>query len=148
MVLGLAGCGGSAQLTSGIDPEAQSSSKTLLYLSKVPGLGLVLVDADHETLYRFGGDVRGSGRSRCYGACARTWQPTLTHDPRPAGESGAFHPDQLRTIERRDGTRQVTYFGWPLYTYAPEGRLESEGAGLRSFGGTWSALRVRGGSVR
>jgi predicted lipoprotein with Yx(FWY)xxD motif len=148
MVLGLAGCGGSAPPTSDASHEAPSSSATFLYLTRVQGLGPVLVDAGHRTLYRFGGDVRGSGKSRCYGACARTWRPVLTHDPRPAGESGAFHPDQLRTIERRDGIRQVTYFGWPLYTYAPEGRLQSEGAGLRSFGGTWFALRVRGGSVR
>jgi predicted lipoprotein with Yx(FWY)xxD motif len=146
-----AGCGGgSGSATAGAAARSRASTEAfphaLMYLLKVPGLGVVMVDSHRKTAYRFGRDVQGSGRTSCYGACARVWQPALSHG-RPAGESGAFHPEQFGTIVRRDGHHQATYFGWPLYTYSGEGPVESKGAGTRSFGGTWYALRVRGGSV-
>jgi predicted lipoprotein with Yx(FWY)xxD motif len=146
--LGLGGCGGGANATGSTSAGAPPHSETFLYLGRVPGLKTVLINADDKTLYRSEKDRQGTGKTSCYGACARVWRPTLSSDRHPAGESGAFHPEQLQTIERRDGSRQVTYFGWPLYTYSREGRLGSGGAGQRSFGGIWYALRVRGGSVK
>jgi predicted lipoprotein with Yx(FWY)xxD motif len=140
------GCGGGGGTATGSQGRPPELNHAYMYLEAVPGLGVVMVDSRRRTLYHFGNDVQGSGSTTCYGACARVWRPALSNR-QPAGESGAFHPEQFGTIRRRDGRRQATYFGWPLYTYAGEGPHESKGAGLRSFGGTWYALRVRGGSV-
>jgi predicted lipoprotein with Yx(FWY)xxD motif len=140
------GCGSGVNGSSGGGTAEIPSSHALLYLGKVSGLGVVLIDSGNKTLYRFDKDVHGSRKTSCYGACARVWRPTVSNGT-PAGESRAFQPEQLGTIERKDGSRQATYFGWPLYTHAGEGPRESQGAGMKSFGGTWYALRVRGGSV-
>lgn len=139
------GCGG-AQRGRADRPEIPRR-QAVFSLRLIPGLGPVLaLNAKSKTVYRFSGDVRGDGVTRCSGACARVWEPVLS-SKRPLGESGAFDPDDFGTILRRDGSSQATYKGWALYTYRGEGRLGAEGAGQRSFGGTWYALRASGKSV-
>jgi predicted lipoprotein with Yx(FWY)xxD motif len=49
------------------------------------------------------------------GACAEAWPPLRT-----AGKPEAMKGVKAAmpgTIEREDGTTQVTYAGWPLYTF-------------------------------
>ena len=51
----------------------------------------------------------------CEGPCAVYWPPVLTSG-RPEAGPGVDR-DALGTIERRDGTQQVTYHGQPLYLF-------------------------------
>jgi predicted lipoprotein with Yx(FWY)xxD motif len=76
-------------------------------------LGTVLTAANGMTVYVFTRDQPGV--SSCYDACAVTWPPLLTEtDPvAPEGLVGS-----LGTTTRRDGKKQVTYNGWPLYFFA------------------------------
>ena len=74
-------------------------------------LGRILVDGKGRTLYLFENDKRG--HSACYGAvrpllaaATRGWQ---------AGGASRGKDRATRTITRRDGTKQVTYAGHPLY---------------------------------
>jgi predicted lipoprotein with Yx(FWY)xxD motif len=48
----------------------------------------------------------------CTGACARAWPPVLTSLPPSSTLSG------IGTVQRSDGTFQVTYQGQPLYFFA------------------------------
>lgn len=77
--------------------------------------GQILTDASGMTLYYFARDTRGAGRTACTGSCASTWPPFNTaaiqvSAPLSAGDFGTF--------TRSDGSRQVTFRGWPLYYYA------------------------------
>ncbi len=74
-------------------------------------LGDVLVDGEGLTLYLFDPDEQGP--STCYDECEDNWPPLLSEEAPEAG--GDADPDLLGTVERDDGSMQVTYDGWPLY---------------------------------
>lgn len=79
-------------------------------------LGAHLVDGDGRTLYAFINDV--DGESTCYDACAEAWPPFVAAGEVSAGDG--VDAALIGTLERRDGAAQVTYAGWPLYTFAAD----------------------------
>lgn len=121
-------------------PNAEEGA-TFVSLGNVPSLGMVLVDSQGFTLYDFHKDK--GGKSSCYGPCAKIWPPLLTEgEPHPSNGAEA---DLIGTTERNDGTTQVTYDGWPLYTYAADKAPgEANGNDFSSFGGEWYALTASG----
>jgi predicted lipoprotein with Yx(FWY)xxD motif len=67
------------------------------------------------TVYTLSTDTT-PGTSTCTGTCARYWPPVLTStSPLGQGLSGT-----LGTIQRPDGTFQVTYNGQPLYFFSQD----------------------------
>jgi predicted lipoprotein with Yx(FWY)xxD motif len=67
-------------------------------------------------VYKLSTDRRHSGKSACRGLCAAVpWPPVLTSGRPEAGPG--VNQDALGTIERPDGTHQVTYRGKPLYLF-------------------------------
>src|SRR5690606_24896274 len=72
--------------------------------------GRFLTDAEGMSLYLFEAD--SDNTSTCYDACAEAWPPLLSEGQPTAG--GQVDAAKLSTIERKDGTAQVTYDGWPL----------------------------------
>jgi predicted lipoprotein with Yx(FWY)xxD motif len=94
----------------------------------------------HQAIYMFENDR--PDKSRCYGACAEAWPPVLT-DGRPRAGRG-IAPELLGTTRRRNGDRQVTYAGRPLYTYAHEGRGEVFCHDVELNGGYWWVLDPEG----
>jgi predicted lipoprotein with Yx(FWY)xxD motif len=80
-------------------------------------LGKVLVDAQGKTLYYFANDIPSSGNSSCYGQCSAIW-PTFSTDP--VRVSSPLDPADFASITRTDGSKQITYSGWPLYYYASD----------------------------
>ena len=54
----------------------------------------------------------------------------------------------IGTTRRRDGRRQVTYNGWPLYYYAHEKAGEVKCQNVETHGGTWLVVRPAGTLVR
>jgi predicted lipoprotein with Yx(FWY)xxD motif len=103
-------------------------------------LGRVLFDGRNRALYIFTRDVRN--RSRCYGECAVAWPPFLAKE-RPRAAPGV-RQSLLGRIRRRDGSRQVTYKGQPLYFYVDDPRGQVLCNDVPEFGGTWYALNARG----
>jgi predicted lipoprotein with Yx(FWY)xxD motif len=54
----------------------------------------------------------------------------------------------LATIERPEGSNQVTYNGWPLYRYAKDVGPESvTGQGVKDFGGKWYLVSPSGQEI-
>ena len=92
-------------------------------------MGPVLTDANGMTLYTFAKDVKGSGASACYDACAANWPPLgVAASARPLGD--------YSIIIRQDGTRQWAYKGMPLYYFAKDAKPgDKMGNGL--LGGAW-----------
>lgn len=90
-------------------------------------LGNILTDAEGNTLYIFKMDE--AGKSNCAGTCAETWPPLKAAKP-SAGEG--VDESKIDTIEREDGTSQVTYDDQPLYTYSSDtkpGQTNGQGVG-------------------
>ena len=147
------GCGGGAEARSdrpaklaATEPEkpvnaAAPRGKTVKVVSSQ--FGRVLADRRGQALYLFAKEKRG--RSECYGACARAWPPLLTKG-RPRAGSGA-RARLLGTTRRRDGRRQVTYRGQPLYYYVADapGRILCHD--VDEFGGLWLVVQPNGRPV-
>jgi predicted lipoprotein with Yx(FWY)xxD motif len=107
------------------------------------GVGKVLVDSKGMTLYYFEKDKKGSGESKCDGACAEAWPPLITSGE-PEAMSGV-DSSMLGTIERSDGTTQVTYASWPLYTFVEDKKPgEDNGTDSKAFGASWYPLHPNG----
>ncbi len=81
-------------------------------LSSSEELGDFLVGPEGFTLYLFAIDEEGA--SSCVDACAENWPP-LTVAANEVLTAGESIEGELATIEREDGTLQVTYNGVPLY---------------------------------
>ena len=59
-----------------------------------------------------------------------------------------IHADLLGTAVRADGTTQVTYDGWPLYTWPQDTTPgEATGQALTNLGGRWYVLDASGRMV-
>ncbi|MDN5863847.1 MAG: hypothetical protein L0I62_01315 [Gammaproteobacteria bacterium] len=107
--------------------------------------GSYLVDAAGISLYLFKADSRG-GKSTCYDRCAEVWPPLLSDGEPEAG--GQAKAGLLGTIERRNGSTQVTYNGWPLYYYAPDDEAgDTKGQDVHGFGAEWYLVTPAGSVV-
>jgi predicted lipoprotein with Yx(FWY)xxD motif len=95
--------------------------------------GTMLFDSKDQAIYVFEKDPKG--KSVCYRECARAWPPVLTKGKPRAGEG--VRKSLLGTVKRRDGRRQVTYAGKPLYFYSHEGPGEVLCHNVNLNGGLW-----------
>ncbi|HSU21596.1 ATP-binding protein [Comamonadaceae bacterium OTU4NAUVB1] len=92
----------------------------------------VLVGPNGMTLYTFGRDVVGSGKSVCNGPCITNW-PALTAPP------AARTMGDYSVVVRDDGARQWAYKGAPLYYWAKDAKAgDRTGDGV---GGVWKVAR-------
>ena len=108
--------------------------------------GSILSDGRGFALYAFTRDRRG-GSSRCYGACAKAWPVYFAGGRLVAGKG--VKRALLGTTRRRDGRRQITYNGRPLYYYVGDrspGQVLCQN--VDEFGGTWLVARPSGALVR
>lgn len=70
----------------------------------------------YRSQYMLSYDPEGS--STCTGPCTAIWPPLLTN--REAAAGTGVQQTGLGILHRPDGTNQVTYFGHPVYYYAPD----------------------------
>jgi predicted lipoprotein with Yx(FWY)xxD motif len=107
-------------------------------------LGRYIVDGRGLTLYMFEKDK--SGKSSCYGSCAKVWAPLLTSG-KPAAGAGAT-ASKIGTTKRTNGTLQATYGGHPLYHYDDDHKPgQTEGEGSKAFGASWYVLAPSGKKI-
>jgi len=104
-------------------PAQPRTTDPVIGLAARGSLGTVLT-ADGMTVYVYTKDP--IGETVCYDVCAMDWPPILvTHTPALT----AALPGRLGSVARRDGTRQLTYAGHPLYRYIedPPGTDQANG---------------------
>jgi predicted lipoprotein with Yx(FWY)xxD motif len=107
--------------------------------------GRMLVDGKGRALYLF--TKEGSSKAACYGACATAW-PVFYARGRLRAGAGADR-DLIGTTRRRDGRKQVTYNGHPLYYYVTDrapGVVTCQN--VVEFGGTWLVVAPSGNAIR
>jgi predicted lipoprotein with Yx(FWY)xxD motif len=124
-------------------PEATSSRAATVKVAD-SDLGRILVDSHGRTLYLFKKDT--GTKSACYGQCAEFWPP-LRPGGKPKAGRGA-RASMIGTTKRRDGSRQVTYNGHPLYGFAQDTKPgDTNGEGVKAFGARWWAVSPAGTQV-
>jgi predicted lipoprotein with Yx(FWY)xxD motif len=99
----------------------------------------ILVTTSGRTLYVFAPDSRN--KSTCYGQCAKFWPPLLLKKgSAPASQVGNI-AGNFGVATRKDGSKQLTFDGAPLYTFAEDKKAgDMNGQGVVAAGGYWWAV--------
>jgi predicted lipoprotein with Yx(FWY)xxD motif len=139
----VAGLAAAAAVAPAAMTERSASRPALTTRSS--SFGKVLFDGRGFVLYAFTRDRR---TSRCYGECAKAWPPYFA----PKGSlvvGRGVKRSLLSTVKRRNGRRQVTYAGKPLYYYVGDrrpGQILCQD--VFEYGGRWLIVRPSGKLVR
>ncbi len=89
--------------------------------------GSILTDSEGFTLYFFAKDIADT--SNCTDGCLANWPAFYEAD---LSLDAGLNPDDFGVITRADDTKQNTYKGWPLYTFANDsepGDIGGDGSG-------------------
>lgn len=132
----------------GAKPNFENGPADEIKIANVAGLGPVLVDGEGLTLYQFAADQQGAP-SKCSGLCAVQWPPlTLPPDTSAPISGPGIKSALLGTAPRANGSTQITYNGWPLYTWPQDTAPgEATGQGLTNLGGRWWVMDAAGDGV-
>jgi predicted lipoprotein with Yx(FWY)xxD motif len=155
LVLLLTACGGSSSSSSSAAGSSSTTPKAAGQPSSAVGLpspgtqvlivqrsdlGWVLAEANGQVVYTYGGDTKG-GSPTCTGSCAAIW-PAVTGLPM-AGPADTL-PGALGTVSMISGAKQITYDGFPLYTFKGAAPLSTKGNGLE---GKWHVIKLTASDV-
>jgi predicted lipoprotein with Yx(FWY)xxD motif len=152
----LAACGSSSSSSTSTTSSTAGTSTTAakpagsprpasVVATSTSSLGTFLVDAKGRALYLW--DADHGAKSACSGDCATAWPPlTTTVTPKASGKAKS---SLLGTTTRADGSREVTYAGHPLYSYAGDsGAGQTNGQGSDSFGSPWWVVSPAGKAIQ
>jgi predicted lipoprotein with Yx(FWY)xxD motif len=107
---------------------------TILIVQK-SDIGYVLALADGYVVYTYGNDTKG-GQPTCTSSCASIWGAVTGQ---PQASAATTLPGVLGTVTLSNGTKQITYNGYPLYIYKPGKVLATTGNGM---GGEWHVVHL------
>jgi predicted lipoprotein with Yx(FWY)xxD motif len=131
--------GGVQSSTSQSSSTSVASGGVTVALAFKPALGTFLTNASGWTLYLFTNDTQNSGTSSCYGQCATFW-PAFHGSSSSLTLPQGVNASSFGTIARTDGTKQLTYQGWPLYFFAGD-KAAGDTNGQGKFG-TWFVVNI------
>src|SRR6266536_2430772 len=95
-------------------PALAQPAEPLVKVATDPQLGKILVDSKGMVLYLYSRDTKGT--SNCYDQCETNWPILRPGSGAPTGSADIG--GMLGVIDRKDGTKQVTYNDIPLYYFA------------------------------
>lgn len=124
----------------GPTPAANAAAGNLT-LMQTGQSGPYLADDAGSALYMLEGDTDGSG---CVDTCLEAWPPMLVSDAQPTAGAG-LRGELVASIQRPDGTVQITYNNHPLYRYAADrGAGRTAGRGVSDQWGQWHLVTPEG----
>ena len=136
------GGGGGGGSSGSATAAMPTSGGAAVSVKSISGTGQVLVDSSGQALYA-SDQESASGKVMCTGACNQFWMPAMASGGVPKQGSLA---SQLGTINRPDGTKQITYKGMPLYSFTQDQPGQVTGDGFHdAFNGqqfTWHVVTV------
>jgi len=140
--IALGACGSTSGSSSGSSSTASSSTGTTAagpHTVHDTALGTIVENGKGFTLYRFDVDTAKPSASHCTGQCAIQWPAAPAVNASTV--TGIDHK-LLGSVKGTGGQQQLTLAGWPLYTYAQDGKPgDTHGQGV---GGTWWAVTPSG----
>jgi predicted lipoprotein with Yx(FWY)xxD motif len=126
------------QSSSSLASSRATAGRVTLHKTKI---GKILATSSGRSLYLFMADH--NGKSACYGKCPTFWPPLMKKGKLRAG--AGIKAKLLGTTKRKNGKRQVTYKGHPLYVFKLDhGAGQVAGQRQNFFGGIWYAVSASG----
>jgi predicted lipoprotein with Yx(FWY)xxD motif len=108
--------------------------------------GKILVNSRGFTVYAFTADKRNTDNCVKKTSCINIWP--IVRPGTPLSGSG-IKRSLIGTITVKGHGKQLTYAGWPLYTYTQDTKPgETRYVNILQFGGHWPALNAAGGLVK
>ena len=140
---------GAAAGSSSSAPAGASSAAVTISAKTVAGVGTVLVDGQGRTLYLLTSEKGGKITCTAANGCTEAWPEIVLASGTTAPTAGSgVQSSLLGTVKDASGNREVTYNGWPLYTFSGDsGPGVAKGEGISNFGGTWYVLNSSGNPV-
>jgi len=145
--------GGASSSSSSSSPSAASnagsSSGVTVSAKSVSGLGTVLVNQKGQTLYMLTTEKGGKITCTASSGCLHAWpEIDLPSGAKAATAGSGVKSSLLGTVKGGAGKTEVTYNGWPLYTFIGDSSAgQAKGQALTNFGGTWYVLNTAGDPV-
>jgi predicted lipoprotein with Yx(FWY)xxD motif len=124
--------GGSPATNIAASPAIPGAARAVIVsTASSASLGTFLVGPGGMTLYTHAGD--GANMSTCSGGCLTAWPPlSVTSGQQPTAGPGVT--GHLGSFVRTDGAAQVTYNGWPLYSWPGDTKPgDTTGQGIGGF---------------
>lgn len=140
-VVAAVGAGAAMAATS-----ASHSSAASVKAVKSAKYGTVLVAANGKTLYRYTIDSKGVNRCTRNATCAKYWPQLLVKAGVKPTAGAGLSASLLGTISAKNGMRQITYAGFPLYMFAGDskaGQVNGQG-----FEKQWYVVNTKGALVK
>jgi predicted lipoprotein with Yx(FWY)xxD motif len=129
-----------------IPATALAAHSTTVKLKKTSD-GKLLVNGSGFTADARNKDKCFAKSSAGLGKCISTW-PALSTKGKPVAGPGV-KASKLGAIKLPNGSKQVTYYGHPLYIYSGDsGPGQTDYIGAQEFGGTWYGVSATGGKVK
>lgn len=125
--------------TTAVKPTPKAVTLQLISDAK---LGKFLADGDGKTLYLYTKDAPNV--SNCYDKCEQAW-PVVAPLGQPTLKDGV-NAALIGTTQRKDGTNQLTYNGWPIYYYAQDTAAEPTKG--QAVGKVWWVVSGEGNIVK
>ena len=125
--------------------STQSGSATVKAVKNAK-FGTVLVNSSGRTLYRYTLDRKLVNNCTKDPTCAKYWPRVLAKGTAKPTVAGGANARLLGTIKQAKGLRQVTYAGYPLYTFAGDkaaGQVNGQG-----FEKQWYVVSTKGALVK
>ncbi|MFF4505751.1 hypothetical protein [Streptomyces sp. NPDC001401] len=116
----------SESATSAPAGSGHMATTTMLMAKTVKGMGSMVTDGKGMTLYRYDKDQPTPSKWTCAGECTKTWMPVMVQD---SVQTMGVEKSLLGTVHR-DGMKQLTLGGWPLYRYMGDttaGQMNGQG---------------------
>ncbi len=125
-----------------VQPAPVAQQEILLQNSAT--LGTYLTDKQNHALYFFSNDA--DGQDSCTGGCQTMWPSFIVENLTADKPGTGLDISDFGSITSSTERRQVTYKGWPLYSYVPvqNGANLPEAPGLTSgdgFANVWYVAR-------
>jgi predicted lipoprotein with Yx(FWY)xxD motif len=135
--------GGGCGRTTTADPSGEPT----LLVQDEPGFGPLITDPSGAPVYL------DTGRDRrpapCVGRCTAEWIPLVVPDGATALAGVGVAARLIGTVARPGGGRQITFGGWPLYTYLGDRyTFTVTGNGQHAGGGTFHPVTPAGHAAR
>jgi predicted lipoprotein with Yx(FWY)xxD motif len=122
-------------LSAGAQHAKPANSTSTLQARKVAEYGEVLTDSAGHSLYVL--STESKGKLHCTSSsCVEYWPPLLVAENAKI-TAGSGVKGKISHVTR--GSKwQITYNGWPVYTFAGDsGPGQAKGEKIVGFGGTW-----------
>ncbi|MGV9563844.1 hypothetical protein [Streptomyces sp. NPDC003480] len=117
----------SAPTDSGNSVSGHMATTTMVMAKAMKGIGTVVTDGKGMPLYRYDKDQASPSKWTCSGACTKTWIPVIVQD---SVQTSGVERSLLGTVHR-NGMKQLTLAGWPLYRYMGDTKAgQANGQGI------------------